>query len=305
MTDTEIRIIGDLINNAYGRARTAFRERSLAGYQALARGQTSLGASFLDVNIDGTQQIQVRLPEMLDFLPDLIPALQEASPLPLCIDNPAVEYHKVALRHYDASKAGAPIVNSLAASREHVDEMIELIAEYDTRVIVMASERFTDTGTAQSLDPKDVHAAAKQFVEMLTTKANRIPDHIILDPGLAPVGADTYGLVNIGLDAMRLIRADPDLDGVHITVGLSNFAWGTPKHIRHDLEKAYLRIALDAGLDFAIANPESDPTPLPEDHVIVARLRHALDEGRPAEGEDKEMAGFRQAEAVLNIWADA
>jgi len=305
MTGIKLCIIGDLINNAYGRARNAFRERSLAGYQALARGQTALGVSFLDVNIDGTQQIQVRPQEMLDFLPDLIPALQEASPLPLCIDNPSAEYHKVALRHYDASTAGPPIMNSLAASRERLDEMIELVSAYDARVIVMASERFTDEGSAQCLDPQDVHAAAKQFVEMLATKAGRTMDHIIIDPGLAPVGADTYGLVNIGLDAMRLIRQDPDLEGVHITVGLSNFAWGTPKHIRHDLEKAYLAIATGAGLDYVIANPESGPSPLPDDHVIVQRLRHALDEGRAAEGEDKETAGFRQAEAVLKIWEDA
>jgi 5-methyltetrahydrofolate corrinoid/iron sulfur protein methyltransferase len=305
MTEPKLRIIGDLINNAYGRARKAFRERNLEGYQALAKSQTEHGASYLDVNVDGTQQIQVRLQEMLDFLPDLIPALQAVSPLPLCIDNPSVEYHKVALRHYDASTAGPPILNSVAASRERLDEMIDLVREYDTRVIVMASERFTDTGSAQCLNPTHVHEAAKQIVEMLATKANRTTDHILIDPGLAPVGADTYGLVNIGLDALRLIRQDPDLEGVHVTVGLSNFAWGTPKHIRHDLEKAYLRIAIDAGLDFAIANPESDPTPLPEDHETVARLRHALDEGRPTDEADKEMAGFRQAEAVLKIWDDA
>jgi 5-methyltetrahydrofolate corrinoid/iron sulfur protein methyltransferase len=305
MTDTPLRIIGDLINNAYARARNAFRARSLDGYQALARGQTALGASYLDVNVDGTQQIQVRLPEMLAFLPELIPALQAASPLPLCIDNPSIEYHKVALQHYDASRAGPPIVNSLAASRERLDEMIELVAAYDTRVIVMASERFTDAGSAQCLNPQDVYGAAKQFVELLATRAGRRTEHILVDPGLAPVGADTYGLVNIGLDAMRLIRADPDLAGVHLTVGLSNFAWGTPKHIRHDLEKAYLTIATEAGLDFVIANPESGPAPLPHDHDTVGRLRHALDQGRPAEGEDRETAGFRQAEAVLKIWDDA
>jgi 5-methyltetrahydrofolate corrinoid/iron sulfur protein methyltransferase len=297
-------IIGDLINNAYGRARKAFSERSLAGYQELARGQTALGVHYLDVNIDGTQRIQVRPEEMLDFLPDLIPALQQASPLPLCIDNPSVEYHKVALQHYDASAAGPPIVNSVAASRERLDEMLELIAAYDARVIVMASERFTESGTAQCLDPGDVHTAAKQFVEMLHAKAGRTNGHVLLDPGLAPVGADTYGLVNIGLDAMRLIRNDPDLDGVHITVGLSNFAWGTPKHIRHELEKAYLTLAVDAGLDFAIANPESDPVPLAAEHVTVQRLRDALDQGRALDGEDRETAGFRQAEAVLRIWQD-
>jgi 5-methyltetrahydrofolate--homocysteine methyltransferase len=243
---------------------------------------------------------------MLDFLPDLIPALQEASPLPLCIDNPSVDYQRVALEHYDRERAGGkpPIVNSVAASRERLEEMIELVKAYDAMVIVVVSERFVEGGTSQCFSPEDVHAAARDFVERLTVQADRRPDQILLDPGLAPVGADTYGLVNMGLDAMQLIRADPDLAGAHLSVGLSNFAWGTPKHIRGDLEKAYLRIATAAGLDFSIANPESGTTPLPSDHVTVQRLKHALDQGRAAPGEDRETAGFRQAEAVMTIWQE-
>src|SRR3954453_15842539 len=105
----------------------------------------------------------------------------------------------------------------------------------------------------------EVYGGAQQLVEMLQDKAARINEQIIIDPGLAPVGADTYGLVNIGLDAMRLIRNDPDLKGVHFIVGLSNFAWGTPRYIRDDLEKAYLTLGMEPGLDFALANPEKSP----------------------------------------------
>jgi cobalamin-dependent methionine synthase I len=300
----KLRIIGDLINNAYGRARAAFTDKNLTGYQNLAKSQSDLGVDFLDVNIDGTRLIQVRLEEMLAFLPDLIPALQEVTRVPLCMDNPSVEFQKVALKHYDRKKSGAPILNSIAASRVRLDEFIEMVAEYDTNVIVMASEKFSDGGSAQCLDPQDVYSTAKYFAELLHTKAGRKNEQIIFDTGLAPVGADTYGLVNIGLDAMRLIRKDPDLQGTHITCGLSNFAWGTPKEIRHELEKAYLAIGMDAGLDFAIANPEKSRGPLPADHPMVGKLRAALQQGRPGEGESQEMAGFRQAEAVMKIWSE-
>jgi 5-methyltetrahydrofolate corrinoid/iron sulfur protein methyltransferase len=302
MSHPPLRIIGDLINNAYGRARNAFRDRNLAGYQALARSQAGLGVAYLDVNIDGTQRIQVRPQEMLDFLPDLIPALQEATPLPLCIDNPSADYQRVALEHYDRARGGRPIVNSVAASRERLDEMLELVRAFDTMVVVMTSERFAEGGATQCLDAADVHAAARQFAERLADRAGCGNDRIILDPGLAPVGADTYGLVNIGLDAIRLIRADPDLAGVHVSVGLSNFAWGTPAHVRPLLERAYLALGVEAGLDFAIANPESAREPLPPDHEVVGMLRHALEQGRPGPGEDRETAGFRQAEAVLKLW---
>ncbi|HEX3730181.1 MAG TPA: dihydropteroate synthase [Opitutaceae bacterium] len=298
-----LNIIGELINNSYARARRAFAERSLADYQNLARVQADLGARYLTLNIDGTQRIQVKMEEMLAFLPDLIPALQEATSVPLSFDNPSVRYHEVALRHYDRARSGPPIVNSLAASRERLDDMIALVRDYDTLAIVMASEHFVPGGTAQCLRAADAHAAAKYFVERLVTEAGRRPDQIIIDPGLAPVGADTYGLVNIGLDAMRLIRNDPDLRGVHFVVGLSNFAWGTPKGVREQLENAYLTLGMEMGLDFALANPEKAPGPLPAGDPMVERLRSALAAGRPAADESQETAGFRQAEAIMAICA--
>jgi cobalamin-dependent methionine synthase I len=301
----KLRIIGELMNNSYARARRAFSDRDPRGYQELARLQTRLGADFLTLNLDGTQNIQVRRQDMLDFLPEVISAIQEVSATPIAFDNPSMEYHRVALDHYDRNKSGAPILNSLAASREHLDEMVDLVKHYDTNAVIMASETFVPGGTAQCLNAQDAYRSAKYFVGLLATKAGRRNDQIIIDPGLAPVGADTYGLVNIGLDAMRLIHADPDLAGVHLIVGLSNFAWGTPKGVREELEKAYLTLGMEAGLDFAIANPEKTPAPLPANHPMVAKLREALAEGRPHEGETHESAGFRQVEAVMAICSGA
>jgi cobalamin-dependent methionine synthase I len=305
MNGKKLTIIGDLINNAFARPRHAFEKRDVAAYQQLARAEAALGADALDVNLDGTQHIQVKMEEMLAFIPDVIPALQAATSLPLCFDNPAVAFHRKALEHYDRKKSGPPIINSIAASRERLDEMIELVAAYDTSVIVMSSEKSVPGGSAQCLNPADTYATAKKFVELLVTKAGRRMDQIIIDTGLAPVGADTYGLVNIGLDAMRLIRADPDLKGVHLTVGLSNFAWGTPKGVREQLEHAYLTLGMEVGLDIAIANPEKHPVPLAPDDPMVRRLRAALAQGRAALGESQETAGFRQAEAIMAICNDA
>lgn len=297
-------IVGELMNNSFARARKAFTERDPRGYQDLARLQVDLGASYLDLNLDGTQMIQVRKQEMLSFLPEVIAAIQEVTDIPIAFDNPSVDYHKVALQHYDRRKSGAPILNSLAASREHLDEMVELVRHYDTLAIVMASESLSPDGASQCLDPQDSHRAARYFVERLTTKAGRSNEQIFIDPGLAPVGADTYGLVNIGLDAMRLISADPDLKGVHMIIGLSNFAWGTPRAFRKELERAYLTLGMEVGLDFAIANPETTSGPLPKDHPMVAKLRDALEQGRVREGETHETAGYRQVEAVMALCSE-
>src|SRR4029079_5315319 len=119
-------------------------------------------------------------------------------------------------------------------------------------------EKFVEAGGAQCLSADDVYGAAQQLVDLLRKKANRSNDDIVIDPGLAPVGADTYGLVNMGLDAMRMIRANAGLAGVHLSVGLTNFSFGMTKEIRGNVEDAYLTLAVEAGLDFVLGNPEKN-----------------------------------------------
>ncbi len=291
-----------MINNSFARAAKAFKARDLAGYQALAKTQAQLGADYLTLNIDGTQTMRVLPEEMYDFLPDLIPAIQEATNVPIAFDNPSVEFHRRSLKLYDRNKSGRPILNSVAASRHHLDEMLELVVEYDTMAIGMASEKFVAGGGAQCLSADDVYGATQQLVELLRTKANRTNDRIIIDPGLAPVGADTYGLVNMGLDAMRMIRANPDLAGVHLSVGLTNFSFGMPKTMRESVESAYLTLAVAAGLDFVLANPEKDLHLLDADDRFVCGIAEALECGRPGEGETQEEAGFRQAMKIIEMF---
>ena len=299
------KLIGELINNSFARAARAFEARDVVGFQKLAKLQADLGADYLTLNIDGTQSMRVQPQEMFDFLPDVIPAIQEVTSVPIAFDNPSVEFHKRCLKIYDRKKSGRPILNSVAASRTHLDEMLELVAEYDTMVIGMASEKFVEGGGAQCLSADDVYGATQELVAMLRTKANRTNDQIVIDPGLAPVGADTYGLVNMGLDAMKLIRGNPDLAGVHMSVGLTNFSFGMPKPMREEVESAYLTLAVQAGLDFVLGNPEKNLHLLPPDDRHVLGIAKALEAGRPTEGETQEEAGFRQAATIIEMFNDA
>ena len=290
------------MNNSFARAARAWRNRDLAAYQQLARRQAELGVDYLTLNIDGTQSMMVRPREMLDFLPDLIPAIQQATNVPIAFDNPSAEFHRRCPEAYDPAKSGRPILNSVAASRHHLDEMLELVAEFDTLVIGMASEKFVDGGSAQCMSTADVYGAARRLVELLREKSGRRCDEIIIDPGLAPVGADTYGLVNMGLDAMRLIRGDADLAGVHLSVGLTNFSFGIPKGIREQVENAYLTLAVDAGLDFVLGNPEKKLRLLDHNDRHVQVVAKALEAGRPADGETQEESGFRQAATIIELF---
>jgi 5-methyltetrahydrofolate--homocysteine methyltransferase len=301
-TQRPFKLIGELINHSFARAARAWNDRDIAGYQKLAKLQADLGADYITLNIDGTQSMRVTPRDMYDLLPDLIPAIQEATSVPIAFDNPSIEFHRRCLDLYDAARSGRPILNSVAASRHNLDEMLELVRGHDTMVIGMASEKFVKGGGAQCLSADDVYGAAQQLVHLLREKAERCNDHIILDPGLAPVGADTYGLVNMGLDAMRRIRKDPDLAGVHLSVGLTNFSFGMPREMRESVESAYLTIAVEAGLDFVLGNPEKNLHLLPRGDKFVRGIEAALEAGRPEPGESQEEAGFRQASKIIEMF---
>src|SRR5437868_2140273 len=85
------KLIGELINHSFARAAKAWKARDVRGYQELAKTQADLGAEYLTLNIDGTQSMRVTPGEMYDFLPEVIPAIQEATKVPIAFDNPSVE----------------------------------------------------------------------------------------------------------------------------------------------------------------------------------------------------------------------
>jgi len=296
------RVIGELMNNSFGRARKAWQARDLAGQQRLARISADRGADDLTLYLDGTNQLTVTLDEMLAFLPRLIPAIQEAVALPVSFDNTDIRFHREALRHWDRTRGGVPIVNSLAPSRPQLDEWLALVHQYDTRVIIMASEKFGPRGVEPCHSAADVHESARALVHLARNKARRSNAEIIIDPGLAAVSADTGGLVNRSLDAMRLIRRDPDLAGVHLMVGLTNVAFGMPEPVRLPLCNAYLTLAVEAGLDTILGNPEHDPHLLDAADQTLSRLRAALEAGRPRAGEPQEEAGMRQIEQLMEMY---
>jgi hypothetical protein len=74
-----------------------------------------------------------------------------------------------------------------------------------------------------------------------------------------------------------------------------------PRAIREQVESAYLTLAVDAGLDFVLGNPEKDLQLLQWDDSFVRGVVAALEAGRPAGVETQEAAGFRQAAMVIEL----
>ncbi len=107
-------------------------------------------------------------------------------------------------------------------------------------------------------------------------------DDIFIDLSISAIVADTEGLNRCTLEAVRLIGADPDLRGVHLMGGLSNIGQQLPSkavngdNLQHQLENAFLTLAVPLGFDTVLGTPWRSYAPLAEDNAVLVAYRHFL-----------------------------
>ncbi len=98
-------------------------------------------------------------------------------------------------------------------------------------------------------------------------------DRIFVDPLVTTIATNTEG-AKIALETMRAVHVE--FPGVHLTSGLCNVSFGLPA--RRLINRAFLTLAVGAGLDTAILDPldcELDKVLLATE-VVLGHDRHCL-----------------------------
>ncbi len=265
-------VIGERINPGFRSTRDLFETEDIPAIQELARRHQIAGADILNVNIGN------RAVDDPAFMVRMVTALQEVVTIPLSFDFPRLDVQELCLRAYDPAKANGakPVINSLAASRI---DLLQALHIRPARFVVMTSERAESKGHVANNTAEEMHATAADFGRQLREKNGLSNDDLIFDVSLSTFAADNRGLTKMTLGAIRLIREDPDLSGCHIMCGLTNHGLMLPKRefggvkLQAAVERAFLTIAVPAGLDMALATPWADLSPLPEDHPVLVAYR--------------------------------
>lgn len=268
-------IIGESINDSVPSTKKLFDEGDLPGLLELARGQDERGAAWIDVNVGS------RPPE---FMADLVRRIQSVTAKPLSIDTPDPAIAEAGLRAYDPGRAGGrlPILNSISPLRVG---MFDLYAVRPFIPILMASERY-EPGAGCASANRTAEETRRTAAVLLEEARRRIPgfanDRAIVDPGIAPVGSDCEGQLRRVLESLALIHGDPDLAGVHLSVGLSNFTVMLPSKtkggapVKGPLESAFLTLAMPRGLDTIIGSTVRKYELLPAGHPALCCLDDIL-----------------------------
>lgn len=273
----DITIIGERINPGFKSTKALFDNSDLPGIQALAVKQAQAGASCLNVNI-GARALTDPV-----FLTEAIQAIQAVVTLPLSFDVPGVQAHELCLRTYNSARAAGalPIVNSIT---EHRWGAMSLYRQRPFKVIVMASERVEDGVPRNNKTAADIAATAKRAALRLREDHGMPLDDIIIDLSVSAIVADTEGLNRATLEAVKLIGGDPELKGLHMMGGLSNIGQQLPpkaadgSDLKHDLENAFLTLAVPFGFDTVLGTPWRGYAPLPEDNYVLKAYRNFLEQ---------------------------
>lgn len=261
MAKAEINIIGESINDSVPSTKKLFDAGDIEGLKELARFQEDNGAAYIDINIGG------RAPE---FMETLVREVLSVTTKPFSIDSPDYDILKAGLSAYDQSR-GKPILNSISPLRP---KLFELYKFAPFRPILLISETVTDGKGMAAHTPEQTYEAAK-FMLSEARKLGIPNEDCIFDPGIAPIGSDTEGNLKRLIEAMEMIKNDPDFEGFHASVGLSNFTVMLPPKrpdgspVKSPLESAFITKAMPLGLDFVIGSVKRKYEILEHDHPAM------------------------------------
>ncbi len=227
-------IIGERINGTRSRVGEAVSGRDAAFIQSLAQRQAEAGAHWLDVSAGTPPE---REPDDLAWL---VRTVQEVVDVPLCLDSANPRALAAGLE----TVLQPPLINSISGERLRLDGILPLVCQADCGVVALAMD---DSGIPTGA--LDRLTAVRRVIEELR-KAKVPDDRVYVDPLVMAIAAGTDS-GPIALEAIRAVRGE--FPEVHIISGLSNVSFGLP--VRSLINRAFLTLALEAGLDAAILDP--------------------------------------------------
>lgn len=263
-----ITVVGERINpTGKKRLQQALREGDSAYPCTQAVAQAEAGAEVLDVNagLPGIDEAAT--------LERLVRDLQAVTDLPLQLDSSNPQALARALRIYN----GKPIVNSVNGEQKTLETILPLCKKYGAAVVGLTMD---EEGIPTSAEGR--FAIAQKIVDAAT--AVGIPrEDIYIDCLTLTASAQQEGAVQT---LAALTRCKEEL-GVRTVLGVSNISFGLP--CRGYLNTTFLTMAMAAGLDLAIMNPNT-----PEMMAAVRAYRVLT-------AQDKQSAEYVAAYADVQI----
>ena len=259
------RIIGERINpTGKKRFQQALVDGNIDYLLGQALVQVQGGAELLDVNV-GHPEIDEK-----KMMARAVKAIQSVCDAPLQIDSTKPDVLEVGLRCYN----GKPIVNSVNGEEKSLASVLPLVKKYGASVVGLTLD---ENGIPKSAEER--FAIAERIVRRAEALGIDRRD-VYIDCLTLTVSAEQDACRET-LSALRRVKNEL---GCKTVLGVSNISFGLPD--RETVNRAFLTMALEDGLDLPIINPN------------IASMTNAVRAYRVLAGIDKNAADFIAANAA-------
>lgn len=245
----------------------------------IAKDQISSGAQMININMDEAMIDGKKA--MVRFL-RLLAAEPKINKHPLMIDSSDFNILETGLQNV----IGKPVVNSISL-KEGTDDFLQkasIIKKYGAALVVMA---FDEKGQADTFERKK--QICLRSYNILTKEINFPAEDIIFDPNVLTVGTGIEEHNNYAVDFIKAISwIKQNLPYAKVSGGISNvsFAFRGNPAIRDAMNSIFVNLCAEAGLDFAIVNPDKimDTDAIPEElrknieNVLLNRKKDATEQ---------------------------
>ena len=230
-------VVGEKINVMSKEIGPAMKERKAEPIQKLAKKQVDAGANLLDINIGPATK---NGPELMEWL---VKTVQEVVDVPLSLDTTNPEAMEAGLKVHK----GQALINSASAAPARLETMVPLAAKYNANLIGLT---LREKGL-----PADANTRVEIAMEIMaaTMAAGISNENLYLDPLAMPVAVSQPQALQV-IEAIKMFKqlADPAPKTI---VGLSNVSNGTTEKVKSILDRIYMVMLMDVGLDAAIMDP--------------------------------------------------
>lgn len=229
-----VKVIGERINPTGKKLfKEALRNNDIDYILKQGISQVEAGAHILDVNV-GLPEINE--PEMMV---NVIKKLQAVTSVPLQIDSSDTAAVEAGLRYCN----GKPIVNSVNGEDRVLDRILPLVKKYGAAVVGLTLD---DRGIPNNAH--DRYKIAEKIVKKAASYGIKKED-VYIDTLTLTCSAQQKEVI----ETIKTLKLVKDNLGVKTVLGVSNISFGMPE--REIINETFLSIAMSAGLDLPIINP--------------------------------------------------
>lgn len=231
------RVIGERINPTGKKLfQKALRENNIDYILSMALSQVAAGAEIVNINVG--------LPEIDEkkTMVKVLKAVQSVTDVPLMIDSTRPDVLEAAMRAYN----GKPMINSVNGEEKSLSSILPLAKQYGATVVGLTLD---EKGIPQTVEER--LRIGRKIVERAEEVG--IPrEDIFLDCLTLTISAEQEAAQQT-LEAVTRVKKEL---GCKTILGVSNISFGLP--YRGFVNSTFLSMALQAGLDLPIINPNVD-----------------------------------------------